>query len=98
MKKTVWYSDGVIGEPVFIPRRGYESREIGDEDDGYVMVQLYRPKAHKTDFCILDARRVEDGPIARIRLQHHVPYGFHGTFTPEVFLFETKPMLLTSKL
>lgn len=93
LNKTVWYSDGIIGEPVFIPRHGYESREIGEEDAGYVVVQLYCPEKHKTDFCILDAQKIENGPIARIKLKHHVPYGFHGTFTPEVFLFDRVPML-----
>ena len=98
LQKTVWYSDGVIGEPVFAPRLGYESRTQGDEDEGYVVVQLYNPDKHKTDFCILDAKHIENGPIARIKLKHHVPYGFHGTFTPEVFLYEQKPVLVKSKL
>jgi len=93
MRKTVWYSDGVIGEPVFMPRYGYESSVVGAEDDGYVIVQLYNPDRHRTDFCILDAQKVERGPIARIKLKHHVPYGFHGSFTPEVFLYETLPTL-----
>uniref|UniRef100_A0A7M5UU79 Uncharacterized protein n=1 Tax=Clytia hemisphaerica TaxID=252671 RepID=A0A7M5UU79_9CNID len=92
-KKTVWYSDGIIGEPCFIPKYGYQSTYKGDEDEGYVIVQLYHFQTHKTHFCILDAKHVERGPIARIKLQHHVPYGFHGSFTPEVFLFERLPTL-----
>ncbi|XP_057315890.1 apocarotenoid-15,15'-oxygenase-like isoform X2 [Hydractinia symbiolongicarpus] len=98
IKKSVWNSDGVIGEPVFAPRHGYAASKQGAEDDGYVLVQLYHPDTHKTDFCILDARCVEKGPVARIKLKHHVPYGFHGTFTPEVFLYERTAKLIKSKL
>lgn len=95
--RSIWHADGVIGEPVFVPRHGYASNEsIHAEDDGYVLVQLYRPNEHKTDFCVLDAQHIENGPIARVKLKHHVPYGFHGTFTPKVFLNET--MILKSKL
>ncbi|XP_065661053.1 apocarotenoid-15,15'-oxygenase isoform X1 [Hydra vulgaris] len=98
LKKTVWNSDGIIGEPLFIPRHGYESNKKGSEDDGYIIVQLYHPDTHKTDFCIIDAQHVDDGPLARIKLKHHVPYGFHGTFTPEVFFYEPKLIFTKSKL
>ena len=59
---------------------------MGDEDDGYVIVQLFVPETNCTEFVILDAKHVSRGPIARIKLKHHIPYGFHGTFTPEVFI------------
>ena len=59
---------------------------MGDEDDGYVIVQLFVPETNCTEFVILDAKHVSQGPIARIKLKHHIPYGFHGTFTPEVFI------------
>lgn len=35
--------------------------------------------------CLLDARDPQRGPLAILHLKHHVPYGFHGTFTPVVF-------------
>jgi all-trans-8'-apo-beta-carotenal 15,15'-oxygenase len=28
--------------------------------------------------AVFDARRVEDGPVARVRLRHHLPVSFHG--------------------
>lgn len=85
-QREVWYSHGCLGEPVFVPRRGYNSWREGDEDDGYVIVQVYIPEKHVTEFCILNAKDIGKGPLARIQLKHHVPYGFHGTFTPEVFI------------
>ena len=95
--RQVWYSEGIIGEPTFVPRLGYAGSDQGDEDDGYVLVQLYLPKKHLTSFCILDAKDVGKGCIAKINLKHHVPYGFHGTFSPEVFVNPSHP-IVKSKL
>eukprot|EP00795_Rhopilema_esculentum_P003089 gene3089-1377_t len=95
--RQVWYSEGIIGEPTFVPRFGYNGRDHGDEDDGYVLVQLYHPGKHLTSFCVLDAKNVHKGCIAKINLKHHVPYGFHGTFSPEVFVTPAMP-ILKSKL
>ena len=97
VSRQVWYSEGIIGEPTFVPRLGYEGRDRGDEDDGYVLVQLYHPGKHLTSFCVLDAKNIEKGCIAKINLKHHVPYGFHGTFSPEVFVTPIMP-LAKSKL
>ena len=85
-QRQVWYSHGCVGEPVFVPRQGWDSWKEGDEDDGFVIVQLYVPEIHCTEFAILDAKHVDCGPIARIKLKHHIPYGFHGTFAPEVLM------------
>ncbi len=71
---------------MFVPRRGWESWNSGAEDDGYLLVQLYVPETHCTEFVVLDAQHVARGPLARVKLRHHIPYGFHGTFTPEVFV------------
>ena len=84
--RQVWYSHGCIGEPVFVPRLGWEAATEGNEDDGYVITQLYVPDKHLTEFVVLDAKDLEKGPIARVCLKHHIPYGFHGNFTPEVFI------------
>lgn len=53
-----------------------------DEDDGWVYVQVYLPETHTTDIVILDARNIQSGPICRIKLKHHIPYGFHACYTP----------------
>lgn len=74
---------------MFVPLHGFDSRDVGDEDEGFIITQLYIPEKHVTEFAILDAQHVDVGPIARIKLKHHIPHGFHGTFTPEVFLLTT---------
>jgi all-trans-8'-apo-beta-carotenal 15,15'-oxygenase len=37
---------------------------------------------------ILDGQNLEQGPIARLKLKHHVPYSLHGSFTPICFMPE----------
>ncbi|KAG0051386.1 hypothetical protein BGZ83_003809 [Gryganskiella cystojenkinii] len=93
-KTKFWDSEGVTGEPCFIPRGGYsvvgeDDAKRRDEDDGFVVVQVYHPKKQTTDFAVLDAKTME--LLATIGLKHHVPFGFHGTFTPEVFRMEAAP-------
>ena len=92
-KTATWHSEGVVGEPSFVPRLGRASAWHGEEDDGWVLVQLYLPHDHRTEFVVLDARRVEDGPVCRLRLPCHLPYAFHGTFAPEVFVEPRMAML-----
>ncbi len=81
-ERQVWRSDGLVGEPVFAPRG-----EPGDDgDEGWLLVQLYKPAEHRTEVVVLDAKNVADGPVCRLRLPHHVPFAFHATFTHEVLL------------
>ncbi|PRP77833.1 hypothetical protein PROFUN_14152 [Planoprotostelium fungivorum] len=81
--RQVWSSrgeHGAIGEPVFVAREGGKN-----EDDGWVLVQVYYFREHKTQILVLDATELSRGPIARLKLSHHTPFTFHGTFCPEIF-------------
>jgi all-trans-8'-apo-beta-carotenal 15,15'-oxygenase len=81
-KKQLWSAAprGFIGEPVFVPRPGSSK-----EDDGWVLTLVYDAAHHRSDVVILDASDFDKGAIARLHLRHHIPYGLHGSFTPEVF-------------
>jgi len=82
-----WSPDagGVVGEPVFIPRLGAASAFYGDDDDGWLVTQVYYPGVHKVEYVIIDATTMQ--LLCRIRAPIHIPYSFHGSFTPEVFVF-----------
>lgn len=106
-RRQVWSAReeyGVIGEPIFVPRRpldkeggggggGKEGKGEGrrsvlseaEEDDGWVMTQLFNCKTYQSQFVVLDAKHVDKGPLLRAKLKHHTPYGFHGTFSHEVW-------------
>ena len=72
-------SGQVAGEPIFVPR----SADSG-EDDGWLLSLVYSAGDHRSRLVVLDARDVESEPVAVAHLRHHVPLGFHGTFTSRV--------------
>jgi len=86
--RQIWSTapDGFMGEPVFVPRNrhsdGYQSE---CEDAGWLLALVFDSRRNCSDLVILDAQAVNQGPIARLFLKHHVPYGLHGTFTPQCF-------------
>jgi all-trans-8'-apo-beta-carotenal 15,15'-oxygenase len=69
----------VAGEPIFVPR----SPDAG-EDDGWLLSLVYSAREHRSRMVVLDARDLESEPVAVAHLRHHVPLGFHGTFTTRV--------------
>lgn len=71
---------GFMGEPVFIPRPNAQA-----EDDGWILALIYNAARQCSDLIILDAQDIAKGPIARLKLQHHVPYGLHGSFIADYF-------------
>ncbi|MDP6934895.1 MAG: carotenoid oxygenase family protein, partial [Myxococcota bacterium] len=79
-QRDVWCSEGLVGEPTFAPRE--PANDAGDA--GWLLVQLYLPGEHRTQFVILDAANVGAGPVCRLHLPHPVPFGFHTTFGAEV--------------
>jgi all-trans-8'-apo-beta-carotenal 15,15'-oxygenase len=69
----------VVGEPIFVARNAQSG-----EDDGWLLSLVYSADEHRSRLVVLDARDVEAEPVAVAHLRHHVPLGFHGTFTSRV--------------
>ena len=65
------------GEAVFIPRTA-----AAPEDDGYLMTFVYDAARDTSELVLLNAQHIADTPIARVRIPHRVPYGFHGNWVP----------------
>ncbi len=63
------------GEPVFVPRAADAA-----EDDGFVMTVVYDGPTDRSYLAILDARNLGGTPLAKVRLPHPMPVGFHGNF------------------
>jgi beta,beta-carotene 9',10'-dioxygenase len=61
------------GEPVHVP-----APDATDEDDGVLLSVVLDRDAGRSFLLVLDAATLEE--IARARLPHHVPFGFHGHF------------------
>jgi carotenoid cleavage dioxygenase-like enzyme len=68
----------VVSEPVFVPAGG-----AAGEDEGWVLIVVYRAARGQSDVVILDATRLAGPAVATIRLPVRVPMGFHGAWVPE---------------
>ncbi|MDS3860613.1 carotenoid oxygenase family protein [Thermosynechococcaceae cyanobacterium BACA0444] len=79
---------GFVTEPVFVPdpTRINPEDSASQETAGWLLVLTYEASRQKSDLVILDAANVSQGPLARLHLKHHIPYGLHGTFTPQTFM------------
>ena len=62
-------------EPVFVPRP-----TSSVEDDGWLLVCVYRHATDTSDLVILDGQDIEAAPVATVRLPRRIPSGFHGTW------------------
>lgn len=66
------------GEPMFASKKSNSISNI--EDDGYIISVLFNGKEKMSEIIILNATKVQDGPIARIPLGLAVPHGLYGCF------------------
>ncbi len=64
-----------VGESVFAPDPAGRA-----EDDGWLLNAVYDAASDRTDLCVLDARDVAAGPIARVHLTRRIPFGFHANW------------------
>lgn len=69
--------DHVPGEFVFVP-----ARTGSGEDEGWLVGLVIDTARDATDFTVLDARAFDAPPVARVRLGHRIPPGFHGNWFP----------------
>jgi len=46
---------------------------------------VFDAASQRSQVVILEAADLTAGPVARIPLRHHIPYGLHGSFTPQVW-------------
>jgi len=61
------------GEPVFVARPDAEG-----EDDGVLLSVVLDATAESSFLLVLDAADLHE--LARARVPHHIPFGFHGQF------------------
>jgi carotenoid cleavage dioxygenase len=78
-ERTLWESgaDGHVGESVFAPDPAGSA-----EDDGWLINAVHHSDTDHTDVCVLDARDVAAGPVARVRMPQRIPFGFHANWFP----------------
>ncbi|MEN9201834.1 MAG: carotenoid oxygenase family protein [Thermostichus sp. DG_1_6_bins_120] len=72
---------GFVGEPVFVPYP-----DSAAEEEGWIVTVVFDAASRCSQVVILEAQDLAAGPVARIPLRHHIPYGLHGSFTPQVWV------------
>jgi all-trans-8'-apo-beta-carotenal 15,15'-oxygenase len=68
------------GEPLMVAKP-----EAKSDDEFYIMCYVYNGNEDKTEVVLIDSQDFST-EIAVIKIGHHLPQGFHGMFTPKVFL------------
>ncbi|KTD61897.1 carotenoid oxygenase family protein [Legionella spiritensis] len=64
-----------IGEAVFVPDSSGKK-----EDDGWLALFLYDNKKQQSQFVLLDAKTLDDKPVASVTTPRRVPHGLHGSW------------------
>ncbi len=64
-------------EPIFAPKSAN-----APEGEGYLMAVVNRRAEHRSDLVIFDAQRVDEGPLATVKIPVRLKYGIHGNWVP----------------
>ncbi len=64
-------------EPVFAPKSA-----DAPEGEGYVMGIVNRRAENRSDLVIFDAQRIDEGPIATVKIPVRLKYAIHGNWVP----------------
>ena len=65
--------DCAAGEPVFVPTGTAE-------DEGFILSVVFNAATGLSEVWVIDARNFSAPPVAIVKLQARVPFGFHGNF------------------
>jgi all-trans-8'-apo-beta-carotenal 15,15'-oxygenase len=68
--------DHIVEEHVIVPKPGGRG-----ELDAWLLGTTFDARRQATVLNLLDAARIEDGPVAQAVLPYVLPLGFHGNFT-----------------
>lgn len=66
-------------EPIFAPKS-----QDAVEGDGWILTVVYDSSSNSSELVILDAKHVDNGPVAVVPLPNRIPYGFHGSWRSRV--------------
>ncbi|MFE3645164.1 carotenoid oxygenase family protein [Streptomyces sp. NPDC059169] len=66
------------GEAVFVPA------DDSPGGAGWLMTFVHDAATDRSDLVILDADRLAEAPVATVHLPRRVPFGFHGSWLPDL--------------
>jgi all-trans-8'-apo-beta-carotenal 15,15'-oxygenase len=68
-------------EPKFVPRSQTKEVSPENEDDGWLLTQVFDAETLKTDIVILDAANICQGPVAVVSVRDPLPSALHGAWS-----------------
>jgi len=85
--RAYWCGTGAsLQEPVFAPRSA-----TAPEGDGYLLAIVNLLNAHRSALVVLDAQRLDEGPLATVHLPLRLRSGLHGNWAPRHGINEVRP-------
>jgi all-trans-8'-apo-beta-carotenal 15,15'-oxygenase len=75
VQRHVYGARTLAEEHLFVPRPGST-----EADDGWLLGTVLDSARDRSGLVVLDAKRIEDGPLATAWLERSFPLGFHGHF------------------
>jgi carotenoid cleavage dioxygenase len=82
------YPEGWFGgETVFAPRDGARA-----EDDGYLVTFVVEESTGASEVHVLDAQRMADLPVCRLRVPQRVPTGYHTWWVTAADVATQRPL------
>jgi all-trans-8'-apo-beta-carotenal 15,15'-oxygenase len=71
-----------LTEPVFVPLPGRRYQPESVSEQGLILTEAYDSSTRRSYLAVFNAEHLSDGPIARVHLNHHVPFSYHGWWLP----------------
>jgi carotenoid cleavage dioxygenase-like enzyme len=76
MKTRFAGRNSTVQEAIFVPPAGTATAN----GEGYVMQLVDRHETGTTDLLILDAQRIDESPVATLKIPIRMPGGLHGNW------------------
>lgn len=73
-------------EPKFVPKHGSDDTVRGEEDEGWIVAQLFDSKQMRSEIVVVDAQHVEQGPVAVVALETPIPSALHGCWSDRTYI------------
>lgn len=78
-EETYFFAEGIYcGEPVFAPRPGFRYDPASTQEPGWLLTEAFDGQTGRSFLAVFDAGRLQEGPVAKVHLSHHMPFSMHG--------------------
>ena len=73
-----------LTEPVFVPLPGRTYLPGDSTEQGFLLTEAYDSATKRSFLAVFQSDNLGAGPIAVVHLEHHVPFSYHGWWSPRI--------------